>query len=130
MTKYRASLSEQQAALRAKNAKLRAELAERGIRPNAATGSYHDDGGRVAAPQLKISPSPLHWYDAVFDVQALSDVLHGGWSLRLSPALRYYQYYLDYRYYYHDYYHDFPLRLRLQIRIRLRQAATWRTSSA
>ena len=88
MTKYRASLSEQQAALRAKNAKLRAELAERGIRPNAATGSYHDDGGRVAAPQLKISPSPLHWYDAVFDVQALSDVLHGGWSLRLSPALR------------------------------------------
>ena len=54
----------------------------------SATGSYHDDGGRAAAPQLKISPSPLHWYDAVFDVQALSLVLHGGWRARLAPALR------------------------------------------
>ena len=29
--------------------------------------------------------SPLHFYDAVFDLQTISDVLHGGWTLRLSP---------------------------------------------
>ena len=42
----------------------------------------------AANPAPTHSAAQLQWYDAVFDMQDLSHVLSGGWTLRLSPWAR------------------------------------------
>ncbi|KAL1520674.1 hypothetical protein AB1Y20_022243 [Prymnesium parvum] len=74
--------------LRQENKQLRTALDVRGLSltmphvPLGASLARQDEDGADAAGA---GSCPLRFYDALLDLRTISDVLHGGWVLRLSP---------------------------------------------